>query len=263
MNPIRNIIVLGAGNVATHLTRALVSKGFSITQLYNPSEERGRTLASKVKAGYIGSPENLDRSADLYILAVSDDAIATLASRLHVDSGIVVHTSGSKGMDILQPFFSHSGVFYPLQTFMQEREISFNSIPICIEASDRTDENSLLDFAGQLSSCVHLINSDQRRILHMTAVFAGNFSNFMYSIAEDLLEKHNIPFDLLKPLIRQTAENIEHADLFSLQTGPAVRQDSEIMEEHRALLTDHDLYKKIYDLISISIIQQKNKHDKL
>jgi len=263
MNPIRNIIVLGAGNVAAHLTEALVRKGFSITQLYNLSEERGKKLALKVKADYIGSPDKLDSSADLYILAVSDEAISALASRLHVDSGIVVHTSGSKGMEILRPFFSRRGVFYPLQTFRKEREISFASIPICVEASDRTDENILLDLAGQLSSSIHLINSDQRRILHMTAVFAGNFTNFMYSIAEDLLRKHDIPFDLLKPLIRQTAENIEHPDLLSLQTGPAVREDSEIMEAHRALLTDHDLYKEIYDLISKSIIQQKKEHDKL
>ena len=263
MNPIRNIIVLGAGNVATHLSKALVSEGFVIPQLYSRSEKSGHYLAKKIEADFIDSPEKLDRSADLYILAVNDETIASVAPHLYVDSGIVVHTSGSIGMDTLQHFFPRSGVFYPLQTFRKERELSFSSIPICIEASSETDEMVLMDLASQLSSSVQLINSDQRRILHMTAVFAGNFTNFIYSIAEDLLQDHDIPFDLLKPLIKQTAENIEHTDLFSMQTGPAVREDSTIMEAHRKLLNDHEQYKEIYDLISKSIIQQKRKHDKL
>ena len=263
MIPIRNIIVLGAGNVATHLTEALIRKGFFITQLYSRSEKSGKDLALKVEADFIGSPDELDSSADLYILAVNDETISAIAPLLHVDSGIVVHTSGSIGMDILRPFFPRRGVFYPLQTFRKERNISFTSIPICIEASDHADEAILLELARELSSCVHLINSYQRRMLHMTAVFAGNFTNFMYSIAEDLLRDHDIPFDLLKPLIKQTAENIEYSDLFSLQTGPAVREDSGIMEAHQALLQDHELYKEIYDLISKSIIQQKREHDKL
>ena len=263
MNPIRNISILGAGNVATHLTETLINNGFPIGQLYSRSEKSGNELALKINADFIDSPGKLDSSADLYILAINDETISLVAPKLHVDSGIVVHTSGSIGMDVLQPFFPRIGVFYPLQTFRKERKLSFSSIPICVEANNHTVETSLLDLASQLSSCVHLINSDQRRVLHMTAVFAGNFTNFMYSIAEDLLHEHGIPFDMLKPLIRQTAENIEYPDLFSMQTGPAVREDSEIMERHRNLIKDHDLYKEIYDLISKSIIQQKRKYDKL
>ncbi|MFH1161552.1 MAG: Rossmann-like and DUF2520 domain-containing protein [bacterium] len=263
MMPIKHIVLLGAGNLATHLTRAFTKKGYHILQVYNRTPGHGKKLARNAGAAYIGSLEQLDRNADLYILAVNDSAIREIAGRIRIDRGLVVHTSGSVRMDELATASPNYGVFYPLQTFRKDKRISFGKLPVCVEANSQEGEKALLHLAGQVSSNVHLINSEQRKVLHMTAVFAGNFSNFMYAIAEELLQKHGIPFDLLKPLIRQTASNVKHTGLFSLQTGPAIREDFHVLEEHRELLAEHAVYMEIYDLISKSIIKQKRKNGKL
>lgn len=263
MDPINQIVILGAGNVATHLSLALHAKGFSILQIFNRTEEPGRRLARLTGAGYTGSLDKINPDADLYLLAVSDKAVPEMASKLKVNQGIVAHTSGSVGMDVLQTASVNTGVFYPLQTFREGKPVSFEGIPLCIEGNKPLVEKRLVKLAEQLSRNVRVINSEQRKMLHLTAVFAGNFTNYLYSIAEDLLLQYNIPFDLLKPLIEQTAENIRHSDLFSLQTGPAVREDSDIIEKHLELLKEQEAYREIYDLISKQIIQHKKRHGKL
>ncbi|TSA29361.1 MAG: DUF2520 domain-containing protein [Bacteroidetes bacterium] len=263
MEQIRKIILFGAGNVASHLSKALVRKGFSIVQLVNRSPESGRQLAVTIGARFAGTLEEVVPDADLYILAVSDAAIPEIAASLRVQQGIVVHTSGSVNMDVLRPSSGKIGVFYPLQTFRKGKRISFNRVPICVEANRPGVEEALLQLAGQLSSNVHRITSEQRHILHLTAIFAGNFTNYLYAIAEDLLIQYGIPFELLKPLIHQTAANARHADLYSLQTGPAIRDDRAVIENHLELLKDHPVYREIYELITHCIIRHKNQHGKL
>lgn len=263
MNQIRNIVILGAGNVGTHLSKSLFAKGFNIVQLYNRTEEKGMKLARLLETSYSGSIDEINPAADLYMMALSDSSIPEIASRLKVREGLVVHTSGSVGMDVLNNTSRHIGVFYPLQTFREMKRVSFSNIPICIEGNLPGVEKKLDWFARQLSSNVHVINSEQRKMLHLTAVFAGNFTNYLYTIAQDLLLQYEIPFELLKPLIKQTAANVRHSDLFSLQTGPAVREDTAIIEEHLKLLENQVAYKKIYDLISKQIIKHKHKHGKL
>ena len=263
MDQIKHIVLFGAGNVATHLSKALVGKGFSVVQLFNRTEDTGKRLARLIGASYTGSLQKVEQDADLYILALSDTAIPEMTSRLRVRRGIVVHTSGSVGMEALQHTASQTGVLYPLQTFHKGKRISFDRIPVCVEGNLPAVEKALVGLAEQLSSNVHVINSEQRQILHLTAVFAGNFTNYLYAIAEDLLLQYNIPFELLKPLIKKTAANIRHADLFSLQTGPAIREDTAIMDKHLKLLEDHKDYQEIYDLISKRIIQHKLRHGKL
>ncbi|MFH1297758.1 MAG: Rossmann-like and DUF2520 domain-containing protein [Bacteroidota bacterium] len=263
MDQIKHIVLFGAGNVATHLSNAFIGKGFSVVQLFNRTEKTGKRLARLIGASYTGSLQKVEQDADLYILAISDSAIPEIASRLKVRRGIVVHTSGSVGMEVLKKTADQTGVLYPLQTFRKGRRISFDRIPVCVEANLPGVEKALVGLAEQLSSNVHVINSAQRQILHLTAVFAGNFTNYLYAIAEDLLLQYNIPFELLNPLIRQTASNVRHAGLFSLQTGPAIREDTAIIDKHLELLKDHQAYQEIYDLISKRIIQHKHQHGKL
>ena len=263
MDQIKHIVLFGAGNVATHLSKALVRKGFSVVQIFNRTEEEGKQLARLVGASYTSSLNQIQPDADLYILALSDTAIPEIAFRLRVRKGIVVHTSGSVGMEALQHTSEKTGVLYPLQTFRKGKRISFDSIPVCVEANHPDVERTLVGMAEKLSSNVNVISSGQREILHLTAVFAGNFTNYLYTISEELLLQYNIPFDLLKPLIKQTAANIRHSDLFSLQTGPSVRGDKQIIEKHLELLKDQKSYLEIYDMISKQIIQHKHRNDKL
>lgn len=263
MMPIKHIVMLGAGNLATHLTRALAKKGYPILQVYDRTPVHGKKLARAAGAEYIGSLKQLDRNADLYILGVSDSAIREIAGRMRINRGLVAHTSGSVAMDELAVASHNQGVFYPLQTFRKGKRISFDKVPVCVEANSQEGEKALFHLAGQISSNVYLINSEQRKVLHMTAVFAGNFTNYMYTIAEELLQKHGIPFDLLKPLIRQTASNVRHTGLFSLQTGPAIREEFTVLETHRELLAEHAVFREIYDLVSKSIIKQKRHNGKL
>jgi len=260
---IQNVVIIGAGNVATHLALALHHKGINVTQVLNRSRSPGEKLARRVKAGFNADFSEADFRADLFILAVSDCAIEEVAGNLRLRDQFLVHTSGSVDMSALSGTSSNIGVFYPLQTFSKNKRINFTGIPVCIEANTKDNEEKLLQLARLVSKRVQLINSTQRKVLHMTAVFAGNFSSFMYTIAEDLLKKHGIPFSLLKPLIQQTAATAKHEDVFSRQTGPAVRGDTKIMHEHLEMLAKHGVYMEIYDLISKSIIKHKHRNDEL
>ncbi|MEI6883449.1 MAG: DUF2520 domain-containing protein [Bacteroidota bacterium] len=260
---IKNIVIIGAGNMATHLALAFHRKEVNVTQIVSRSRLAGERLARKVKAGYNDDFAVAGLQADLFILAVSDSAIEEVSRNLKPDNRLVVHTSGSVDMQVLSGASSNIGVFYPLQTFSKDHRINFSNIPVCIEASSAENEEKLIQLARLISKKVQPLSSAQRKVLHMTAVFAGNFSSFMYTIAEDLLKKHDIPFSLLKPLISQTASLARHEDVFSRQTGPAVRGDSKTMEEHLEMLARHGVYMEIYDLISKSIIKHKRRNDEL
>ncbi|MBN1199659.1 MAG: DUF2520 domain-containing protein [Bacteroidales bacterium] len=263
MDRIKNIVLIGAGNVSAHLAKALIFKGFTVVQVVNRSEKSGRKLAGLIKASYTGSLDQVHPGADMYILAVSDSALPEISSRLSLSQGIVVHTSGSVGMNVLQSTSPNIGVLYPLQTFRSGKKSPFQHIPFCVEGNSTEVEQKLVELAGMLSDNVHVINSEQRMILHLTAVFAGNFTNYLFTVAEDLLRQYDLPFELIKPLIKQTAANIRHTDLFKLQTGPALREDMPTIEKHLKLLENHKEYQEIYHLISKQIIHHKYRNDKL
>ena len=260
---IQNVVIIGAGNLATHLALALHRKGVNVVQVLNRSRLAGERLARKVNAGYKADFREADFRADIFILAVSDSAISEVAKEIGLKDQLLVHTSGSVAMEALSGASSNTGVFYPLQTFSKNKRINFSNIPVCIEANTPGNEEKLMQLGRLVSRRVQPLSSAQRKVLHMTAVFAGNFSGFMYAIAEDLLKKHNIPFSLLKPLILQTAAAAKHEDVFSRQTGPAVRGDTKIMDEHLEMLAKHGVYMEIYDLVSKSIIKHKNRNDEL
>jgi predicted short-subunit dehydrogenase-like oxidoreductase (DUF2520 family) len=258
---IRNVVIVGAGNLATSLALAMHRQGINVLQVLNRTRCRGEKLAKRVSADFSGDFRKADFSADLYLIAVSDSAITEVAMNLGLTNQLLVHTSGSTDISCLKEASGNYGVFYPLQTFSGPKPSGLRGVPLCIEANTRMNEQTLLGLARRLSENVHVINSAQRKVLHMTAVFASNFSNFMYSIAEDILVKHDIPFGLLKPLILQTARNTGHEDIFKRQTGPAVREDIKVMDEHREMLAKYEEYMEIYDLISKSIIKHKKRND--
>jgi len=249
----KNIILVGSGNVATYLGIALQNCNYNIVQVYSRSIENAKKLAQKLNTNFTNDLTQL-KSTDLIIVSVNDDAISTVLSKLK--NTAIVHTSGSVRMDVFEPNFSDFGVFYPLQTFNKEIELAISETPFCIEGNSKAFEKELIEIAKNLSSNVITMNSVQRKQLHIAAVFACNFSNHMYSIADDLLAKKNIDFSILLPLIRQTVQKLEANSPKEVQTGPAKRKDLQTIKNQINLLEDDDL-RNIYKLITNQILKQK------
>ena len=248
-----NIVIIGSGNVATHLGIALRNEGYNILQVWSKQIENAKLLADKLDCTFTNSLKDLV-TADLYITSVKDDKIAEVISNFQNIN--IAHTSGSIGLEIFKSNFTNYGVFYPLQTFNKEVDITFSEIPLCIEANNSEFEKELLKIGESLSNSVVKMNSEQRKQLHIAAVFACNFSNHMFSIADDILQKSNVDFNLLHPLIRQTIKKIEKHSPKNVQTGPAKRNDKNIIESHLQSLEKNQ--QELYKLITNSIISNND-----
>ena len=242
----KKIILIGAGNVAHHLGCALCSAGHQILQVISKSETNAKYLAEKLNADFEPDIRKINE-ADFAIIAVNDDAISFVAKQ--IKNMPFAHTSGSVCL-------KDGGVLYPLQTFSKSVSVEIKKVPFCISAGDKDFENTLLEVAKSISNFVYIINEKQRKSLHLAAVFACNFSNQMYYIAEDLLKKSDLDFKMLKPLIVETANKIIKNSPLSVQTGPAQRKDLQTIKNQINLLEDDDL-KSIYKLITNQILKQK------
>lgn len=251
--PIKDIVIIGSGNVATQLSLALQSAGKNILQVFGRKESMAKCLASKLEVEYVTDLSQLKKGADLYIIAIIDDALIDISKDIDLDEELVVHTSGTVCMSVFESHFKNYGAFYPLQTFSKEKNVSFDKIPICVESNSVENQWKLMKLGEELSSNVKAVNSEQRKVLHVSAVFACNFTNYFYSVAEDLMMKYELPFEFLLPLIKETADKLNHHLPTEAQTGPARRNDEKIMAKHLKMLNDHPEYKDIYELISEKI----------
>ena len=251
---------MGAGNVAWHLGHHLLGAGFNIIQVLNRSGEPGTRLAQELKAAYCPDADSMTREADLYILAISDDALGeVLDSGRYRLKGLVVHTSGSVSINIFEGRSSNFGVLYPLQTFTRGKAVSFKEVPLFVEAN-RSENLEKLEFvASRLSDAVHRADSAMRLQLHLTAVFASNFSNHMFSIADELLSEKDLSFDVLKPLIRETLSKAMMMHPRDAQTGPAIRGNVAVLEKHLEMLLPHPELREIYRLISERILSTRER----
>lgn len=250
------ISLIGSGNVATHLTCALYDLKHQIVQVYSQNIQNAQSLATLVKAQPIDQLHQL-KPADLYMIAVKDSAIEDVVAqlaRLNI-KGIVAHTSGSTALDVLVDSSEHYGVLYPLQTFSKVKAVDFAQVPLLLEGSSAEVLQQLDLVARQLSSQVYHYSTQQRRSLHLAAVMACNFSNYLYSVADDFLTQQGVAFELLKPLIVETASKIQNFAPIDMQTGPAVRQDQGILDMHRHMLDGQPQLQQLYELISQSIMQ--------
>lgn len=251
-----NISFIGSGNVATHLAQALLVLGHNVVQIYSRNSQNAQILAQKVQAEAISQLAQL-QPTDLYVIAVNDSAIAAVADQLAELnlSGAVVHTSGSTHIDSLQVVGQNYGVLYPLQTFSKAQPVDFKKVPLLLEASSQDFLDNLDQLAKQLSEQVYHYSSEQRRSLHLAAVIACNFSNYLYSVANQFLNTQGVDFDLLKPLIIETAEKIQQHAPVTVQTGPAIRQDYFILHMHEEMLSTQPELQQLYQLISAAIIK--------
>lgn len=245
------IVVLGSGNVATHMAVALNRAGHKIVQVYSRTIKNAEQLASKVGAEPISGLDAIHCSAELYIFSVKDDALPDIVSQMPPTTGVWAHTAGSIPVSVLSPH-KERGVLYPLQTFSRDRTLNFRDIPLFIEGESEETVALLKELAETISGNVHLLSGDKRRFLHLAAVFACNFTNHMYALASEIMDEEGISYHLLNPLITETAAKATKMDPHTAQTGPAVRFDEKVIRKHQELLND-PRKREIYALLSRSI----------
>ena len=244
------LAIIGSGNVAQHLIQAFTkSNEIELVQVFLRNKEAVSNFISTEK---ITSDFSTLKEVDVYILAVSDDAIASVSSQIPFKNKLVVHTSGSVSMAILDDK-NRKGIFYPLQTFSKNKVVNFEQIPICLESQNEVDYLILEKMAKLISKKVYNFDSDQRKGLHVSAVFVNNFVNHLYQIGNEICNKHRVPFEILQPLILETANKIMVLSPNESQTGPAIRNDTETIHSHLAFLTDEN-QKEIYTILTKSII---------
>lgn len=245
--------------MATHLANAFRDSGKYVVQVFSRTEKSAKELAQKINCSYTTSLSDIYPDADLYVFSVADHALSEYVEKFPHKNVFIVHTSGSLGIDVLNGKSCSTGVFYPLQTFSMEVAVDLSDVPVCIEAENTNDLLLLKGLAEKITTEVHIVSSSQREQLHLAAVFACNFTNHMFAIADDILQRSNLSFDILKPLIRETTSKIKYNKPVHVQTGPAVRNDSLIVNKHIDNLSQLPDYQKMYTFISESIIKSKNK----
>jgi predicted short-subunit dehydrogenase-like oxidoreductase (DUF2520 family) len=247
--------IAGSGNLAWHMSQDLEKAGHMIPVIYSRNSEHAVVLASQLyDTQVIEEPDFSNFDIDLLIIAVADDAISFLSQQLVVsDDTIVVHTSGSVPMESLSHLMHNYGVFYPLQTFTKEKAVEFKDVPICIESSAANVHELLYALGKSLGCKMVVMDSEQRRYLHLAAVFANNFTNHMLFQAKAILDAEGIDFNLLKPLAKETIEKAFFMMPELAQTGPARRNDLRTMDAHLEKLKGNPELSALYKQISKSI----------
>ena len=269
------IVLIGAGNLATHLGKALHAAGHDMLQVFSRTMQSAETLASLLDAEPLTDIAQVRDDADVYIFSVKDSALLQLVAQLcrHEADGlgedgavnalrkakkgeherVFLHTAGSMPMSVFKGMAQHYGVLYPMQTFSKQREVDFSIIPCFVEANDEFAQKQIEGMAREISGRGYQLSSEDRKYLHLSAVFACNFANHCYAISQELLEEHGIPFDVMLPLINETAAKVHEMKPKDAQTGPAVRYDENVIDKQSKLLENHPHFKKVYDSMSKSI----------
>lgn len=240
-----NIVLIGAGNVGTHLKSALTDCGYNVLLAWNRSCSIPLTALPK---------------ADVYIIAVKDDALEEVAKQMSStvpNDAVVLHTAGTLPLSLIAPHFSHSGVLYPMQTFSKTKDVDMKSVPFFVEGVDAEALAVARELAESLSDSVYELNSEQRRHLHLSAVWACNFVNHCYAQSASVLSEIGIPFSVMLPLVDETARKVHEMQPKDAQTGPAARGDENVMAMQMQLIKD-DRVRELYRLMSNSIM---NKND--
>jgi predicted short-subunit dehydrogenase-like oxidoreductase (DUF2520 family) len=243
------VVVIGSGNVAHHLIQAFAKiTTIEVIQVFSRQKER---LFPVVDSDKITCNFTDLKVADLYIIAVSDDAIVEVSSQLPFENRLAVHTSGTVAMDVLD-CKNRKGIFYPLQTFSKDKPLDFSQIPICLESQNDADFELLKKTALLLSDHIYKINSVQRKALHISSVFVNNFVNHLYQIGQEICIENEVPFEIVKPLILETANKVMRLSPSDAQTGPAKRNDEQTIQAHLSSLNDEN-QKAIYKILTQSI----------
>ena len=254
ISPIKTISIVGTGNVATHLYKALSEIPTSVCG--NGTHDQAIPSAPDITLVNSRTLEGLPDHSDVILIAVKDDAITEVAARVSGKASILAHTSGSIPIEALKGYAENYGVFYPLQTFSKDKELDYKEIPFFIEGSSKSAADMLTSLASLISKNVYEADSDKRKRLHIAAVFACNFANHLVGIADDILKENGMDYTMLLPLLKETIGKLYLLPPSMAQTGPAVRNDTTVMKAHEEMLTDNPEYLGIYRALSQSIIDQ-------
>jgi predicted short-subunit dehydrogenase-like oxidoreductase (DUF2520 family) len=255
---ITKIALAGSGNIAWHLANALKLQSYQITGIWSRNFSNALTLAENSDSIACKNISDLGKNADIIIIAVTDNAIKEVASAIGKFDGIVVHTAGSVSIDTLKNSFQNCGVFYPLQTFSNGTPVNMRDVPFFLESSSDKVYHAIEQVALSLSAKVYEADSNKRMLLHTAAVFAGNYSNLMYTISNELIKSSGLPQEVLHPLILETARKATSGDPMKMQTGPARRNDTTTMEKHIEILASLPEYAELYRLLA-NLISNKYK----
>lgn len=249
------ITLVGAGRIAFHLGKRLQAKGLRVVQVLNRSAEPARKLAGMLGCDWSDDWSALRSDVDWVLLAVRDDAIAGVGAALapYAGTALVTHTSGATPGTVLAPYFERFGVFYPLQTFSGERMPVWSKVPFCVDANAAEDVVFLRKIAKVIGNLVYQVTDEQRAVLHVAAVFANNFANHCFAIAEKILEEKQLPFEMLHPLMEETLVKALQDSPGQMQTGPAIRGDVDTLQRHLEWLQQHPAWQTLYRELSASI----------
>lgn len=257
---IKKITLVGAGNVGHNLGLSFKQAGYLIKQIYSRRQSSARLLGAALHCSYTTNLAELDPDTDLIVIAINDDALSDVIKNVNIKNKPIVHTSGSTPISVFEDHgFSNYGIFYPVQSFSKNETESLTPIPICVEANDNLTEDLLLSFARSVSNKVFAMNSEKRKALHIAAVFANNFTNHLFHIADEILRSKKISFEVIRPLLEKTAGKIKNETPLKAQTGPAVRNDKKVIESHLDYLKDSKEYREIYSLMTESIYNNQKK----
>jgi len=248
-------IIIGAGKLAWHLGPALQKAGFRIIQIYSRTLSSAAAFGLHIDVPWTTDVNMLKEGAELMIFCISDRALEDLLPQISRKDVFMIHTAGSLPSNVFDKWTSDFGVLYPLMTFTKTRSMEFRTVPVCIEANNKKNEDRLKRFAEMISDNVSVVDFENRKIMHMSAIFACNFTNHMYRTAYDILSQYEFDFGILKPLIMETATKVLEMSPHEAQTGPASRHDKNILHTHQLMLQDHPEWQKLYTFVSESIYQ--------
>lgn len=251
--------MIGAGNLATQFAKTCLRAGHDILQVFSRTAEAANVLSQQVGGAPVTDVNFLTYDADVYVLALRDSALGEMIPKVchGREQHVFLHTAGSVPMSVFEGMALHYGVLYPLQTFSKTHDVDFASIPCFTEANDDFARLTVEGLAKSLSQHVRPLGSEQRKYVHLAAVWACNFVNHCYDVAADVLARQHIPFDVLLPLIDETARKVHELPPGEAQTGPAIRYDEHVIREQSQLMRLNPLEKDLYERLSVSI-HQKN-----
>ena len=249
------VTLIGAGNLATQLGKALKKAGIIINQVYSRTEISAKMLGELLETEWLTDITKLRDDAEIYILSVKDSVLCDLISEVCKgrEDKLFLHTAGSMPMSCFEGKAQHYGVFYPMQTFSKVKDVNFKTIPVFIEGNSAATEDMIRNFANRLSQRVITLSSADRKYLHLAAVWACNFTNHCYTVASDILGEHGIPFDVMLPLINETTEKLQTLSPKAAQTGPAVRGDKNVISQQLELMKHNTDLQKLYQMLSKGI----------
>jgi predicted short-subunit dehydrogenase-like oxidoreductase (DUF2520 family) len=256
LNVIKCITIIGTGNVASQIADKFSQEGYLIDAIYGRPNSNGNNLAKQTNSIFINEPRKLPKSSDLYVVALKDDCYMEVLKELDLAGKLIIHTSGSLKSDSLAPISNRYGCLYPLQTINKSYEVNWDNVSFYIEANNENDEKSLTKLCEKLSFKYQKADSTKRRNLHIAAVATNNFTYHLLSTIREYCEKNNLNYNDLKPLLEQSMINSFAEDNYNLQTGPAVRNDRNLIEKHLNDLGNDKNLKEIYELFTHQIIKK-------